>query len=154
MLSIEVHVPHSLASLRISQLATQVVRLAGDLTASGNLLVSDLALTSARWQVLASVLERPATVASIARELGLTRQSVLSSARRLVDDGLAELVQNPGHRRARLLAATRRGARVMAEVRRRHEAWAQRLAQAVAGDEVAVARRVLHQLEDHLRTID
>lgn len=143
--------PHSLASLRVSQLATQIIRLAGDLSASGDRLVSDLGLSSARWQVLATVSQRPATVASVARELGLSRQSVLRSARRLVDDGLAALVPNPDHRRARLLAPTARGARILAEVGRRHEAWAQRLVGDLGVGELATACRVLHRVEQRLQ---
>ncbi|MBW2527938.1 MAG: MarR family transcriptional regulator, partial [Deltaproteobacteria bacterium] len=57
--------PHNLASLRVSQLATQILRLSGDLSSSGDRLVSDLGLTSARWQVLSVVSERPATAAAI-----------------------------------------------------------------------------------------
>lgn len=142
--------PHSLASLRVSQLATQVLSLHGHLTADGDRLVADLGLTRARWQVLAAVLDRPTTVAAIARELGLTRQSVQRTARLLVDENLAALQPNPDHRRARLLAPTSRGERIMTEVRRRHELWAQRLAQAIASDEVATACRVLHRLEELL----
>ena len=143
--------PHSLASLRVSQLATQVLSLYGHLTAEGDRLVADLGLTRARWQVLAAVLDRPTTVAAIARELGLARQSVQRTARLLVDENLAALQPNPDHRRAGLLAPTSRGEHIMAEVRRRHEIWAQRLAQAIASDEVATACRVLHRLEELLR---
>lgn len=144
--------PHNLASLRVSQLATQILRLSGDLSSSGDRLVSDLGLTSARWQVLGVVSERPATAAAIARELGLARQSVLRSARRLVDDGLAELVPNPDHRRARRLRPTALGERALAEVRRRHEGWAQRVAGELGADELATACRVLHLLGQNLRT--
>lgn len=146
--------PHSLASLRASQLSTQVLRLSLDLAESGDRLVADLGLTSARWQVLGVVMERPSTVASIARELGLARQSVLRSARRLVKDGLAVLAPNPDHRRARLLGPTAHGARAMAEVRLRHEAWAQRIAGELGADELATACRILHVLEQNLSEVE
>lgn len=142
---------HSLASLRASELATRIVGLSGDLSAAADALVVDLGLTRARWQVLAAVHDRPATVAAVARELGLTRQSVRRSASRLVADGLAEQLPNRHHRRADLLAATVRGAEALASARRRHEAWAQEIADAVADHDLAAACRALHRLEQLVR---
>jgi DNA-binding MarR family transcriptional regulator len=126
------------------------VGLSGDLSAVGDALVSDLGLSRARWQVLAAVHDCPATVAAVARQLGLTRQSVQRSASRLVADGLAELAPNPHHRRADLLAATAKGAEALASARRRHEAWAQKIADALADHDLAAACRVLHRLQQLL----
>ena len=62
--------------------------------------------TAARWHVLSVLSEGPRTVSSIARRLGLARQSV----RRVVDDlaagGQVQRWDNPDHRRAALVALT------------------------------------------------
>lgn len=142
--------PHSLASLRVSQIATQIVHLHSAISAAGDALVDDLGLTRARWEVLATVHDHPATVAAVARELGLARQSVQRSALRLLENGLAELRPNPHHRTADLLAATAAGAEALAVARRRHEAWAQEMADAIADDDLAAACRALHRLEQRL----
>ena len=69
-------------------------------------------LTTARWQVLGAVLHEPLTVAAIARDMGLARQSVQRTANLLVEEGLCEYVPNPAHRRAKLLSATDHGLRL------------------------------------------
>jgi DNA-binding MarR family transcriptional regulator len=68
-------------------------------------------LTSARWQVLGAVAlaERPLTVPQIARRIGLTRQSVHATAKRLIRDGLLELAPNADHRRSQLVRLTDAG---------------------------------------------
>ncbi len=53
---------------------------AGLLTAAGDVLARPAGQTSARWQVLAAVEDAPATVADVARALGLARQSVQREA--------------------------------------------------------------------------
>src|SRR5687768_16516150 len=77
--------------------ATKVIlstfRANGLLLSAGDALTADADLTSARWQVLGAIAlaERPLTVPQIARRMGLTRQSVHATVKRLVDDGMLEL---------------------------------------------------------------
>src|ERR1700727_4094070 len=85
----------------ITDLVLETFRLNGRLLASGDVLVADLGLTSARWQVLGAIALSPVplSVAQIARNMGLTRQAV----QRLVNEmDAAEMVQfrpNPHHHR-------------------------------------------------------
>src|SRR5688572_20378740 len=79
--------------------------------AAGDRLARPAELSSARWQVLGVVDHGPATVASVARTMGLTRQSVQLTANALVESGHVELVDNPDHRTARLIAITAAGRR-------------------------------------------
>src|ERR687891_2439908 len=81
-------------------------RANGLLLGAGDLIGAEQGLTSARWQVLGAIAlaERPLTVPQIARRMGLTRQSVHVTVRRLVDDGLLEFVANTDHRRSRLVS--------------------------------------------------
>jgi DNA-binding MarR family transcriptional regulator len=90
------------AALAVFKLNGQFLDLADDLT-------GPVGLTAAWWQVLGAVLPAPLPVAGIAREMGITRQSVQRIADLLVDRGLAEYRDNPAHRRAKLLACTEAG---------------------------------------------
>src|ERR687897_3324744 len=95
--------------------ATEVIlstfRANGLLVASGDLLSAGGGLTAARWQVLGAIAlaERPLTVPQIARRMGLTRQSVHATVKRLVRDGLLEQTPNADHRRSRLVSMTEAG---------------------------------------------
>lgn len=142
---------HTLAGLRFTELALLTLRLNGVLLRAADELVADLGLTGSRWQVLAEIREAPATVAHLARRLGLTRQSVQRSADRLVTDGLARFVANPHHKRSPLLGVTGEGRRVMEAVRRRHAAWANQAAEGLSAADLASTCRLLGAVEARLR---
>ncbi|MCC3765043.1 MarR family transcriptional regulator [Glycomyces sp. TRM65418] len=133
-------------ALAVSDLAIEVFRANGALLAAGDALTAPAGLTSARWQVLGVIDHGPATVADVARTMGLRRQSVRQTADALVADGLATFHDNPCHRRARLLAPTDAGRRALAEVERAHAEWADRLAAALDPAAVAAATAALRAL--------
>src|SRR5712692_10354297 len=62
----------------LTELMLEVFRLNGRLLTSGDRLVADIGLTSARWQVLGAVAlaGNRLPVAHIPRNMGLTRQAV------------------------------------------------------------------------------
>lgn len=97
----------------LSSLALEVFRCNGALIASGDSLVAPLGLTSARWQVLGAVMEARGqlSVASIARNMGLVRQSVQRVVNDLAALGLVQIEPNPHHRRAHLVKLTQEGER-------------------------------------------
>ena len=81
----------------LGAVAIRVLRLAGPLTAAGDALARPAGQTSARWQVLAALENAPATVADVARMLGLARQSVQRVADVLAAEGLISYDDNPDH---------------------------------------------------------
>lgn len=97
----------------LSKLALEVFRCNGALIACGDALVAPLGLTSARWQVLGAVIEARGqlSVASIARNMGLVRQSVQRVVNDLASLGLVRIEPNPHHRRAHLVQLTPEGER-------------------------------------------
>ena len=129
-----------------TQLVLAVFRLNGALVATGDHLVGDLGLSTARWQVLGMIVGGPLTVSGIARRMGLSRQSVQRTANCLVQDGFAEAVANPDHQTARLYRLTPVGKRVMGEVGLRQQAWAERLATGLAAPSLEDAEHLLHLL--------
>ncbi|MFT4278917.1 MAG: MarR family winged helix-turn-helix transcriptional regulator [Rhodopseudomonas sp.] len=104
-------------------LVLEVFRLNGALIRFGDALVKPLGLTSARWQVLGSVAHGRGTfsVARLADNMGLARQSVQRIVDELAEAGLVGFAPNPAHKRAKLVALTPRGERVFKQA---SELWA------------------------------
>lgn len=100
-------------------------------------------LTAAWWQVLGAVLRGPLTVSGVAREMGLTRQSVQRVADLLVAHGLAEYQPNPAHARAKLLAPTEAGWAAIGKLRDGTLAWAASITETVGEDDLRHAVRTM-----------
>ena len=94
----------------LSAAAITTFKLNGQFLALAEELARPAGLTAAWWQVLGAVLAEPLTVAGIAREMGITRQSVQRVADILAERGLARYLSNPAHRRAKLLPRPNRAA--------------------------------------------
>ena len=135
----------------LSALAKTVFRLNGQLVAVGEDLAIPSGMTGAWWQVLGTVLRTPMSVSDIAREIGVTRQSVQRIADLLVEGRLAEYRSNPAHRRAKLLTPTDAGRTSVLRITPGHAAFAARLAEemgvAAMEEALGVVRRVSEALE-------
>jgi DNA-binding MarR family transcriptional regulator len=94
--------------------------------------------------------EKPLTVPQIARRMGLTRQSVHATVKRLVDDGLLELAPNADHRRSQLVSLSERGRAKYASLDARQASWVNRLARTFDRSELETTARVLDQLARRL----
>jgi DNA-binding MarR family transcriptional regulator len=128
----------SAAGDALSALVVRVFRLAGVLTAEGDAL--------ARWQVLAAIEHGPATVARIARALGLARQSVQRVADLLERDGLAVYEDNPEHQRAKLFRLTPAGRSALRTIQAAQRLWAEGLAAPIGEADLRRACRTLDRL--------
>ncbi|MGW8488887.1 MarR family winged helix-turn-helix transcriptional regulator [Streptomyces sp. NPDC055886] len=141
----------------LSRAALTVFRLNGQFLSVADELARPGGLTSAWWQVLGAVLVEPLPVAGIARTMGITRQSVQRIADLLVERGLAEYVENPAHRRAKLLRTTGAGRDAVARIGPPHAEFAARLAGEVGAEDLAETVRVLERLSgalDSLAAVD
>jgi DNA-binding MarR family transcriptional regulator len=114
-----------------TRLVLLVFRLNGLLLAAGDRLAAPAGQTSARWQVMGVIDHAPMTVAGIARVMGLRRQSVQRTADLLAADGVAEYLDNPADRRARLLTLTPRGRRALRAIERAQFEWARNHGEAI-----------------------
>jgi DNA-binding MarR family transcriptional regulator len=132
--------------------ATEVIlstfRANGLLLAAGDRLAAEHGLTSARWQVLGAIAlaQRPLTVPQIARRMGLTRQSVHVTIKRLVADGLVELAPNADHRRSQLVSLTELGSAEYSAIDDTQAAWVNELAGGLRRSELETTTRVLGEL--------
>ncbi len=143
---------HSPRGEALTDLVLAVFRLNGRLLTAGDRLVSDLGLTSARWQVLGAIALAPnlQPVAWLARSMGLNRQGVQRIVNEMRQDGLVELRPNPHHRRAHLVALTKRGEDAFASAGRLQAPWANALARGIGPEEFTKTRRLLATLCERL----
>ena len=104
----------------------ELFRLNGILLSEGDRITRDLELSSARWQVLGALelADRPRSVSQIAREMGLTRQSVQRVVNELSDYGLLAFQDNPDHRRSKNVVLTTKGRKAFRAAMRRQAQWA------------------------------
>jgi DNA-binding MarR family transcriptional regulator len=128
-----------------TELVLEVFRFNGRLVFVGNRMTRELGLSTARWQTLGAIAlaERPLTVAEIARNMGLQRQSVQRTVDMLVNAGLVVTQDNPNHQRARLVLFTKKGRGVYAEAIAIQIGWANRTAASVPEADL---RRAVHVL--------
>jgi DNA-binding MarR family transcriptional regulator len=140
------------AGTAATEVILSIFRTNGLLLASGDQLGAGEDLSSARWQVMGAIAlaEHPVTVPQIARRMGITRQSVHATVKRLTADGLVELAPNVDHRRSSLVRLTELGERKYAALDRRQIEWVNRLARGIARSELETTARVLADLSTRL----
>ncbi len=102
------------SALTVEVFRTRALRLQG-----AESLAQSVGLTSAKWQILGMLANSPATVASVARMVGLTRQSVQQTADAMEAEGLITFAENPHHRRAQLMEPTAAARAALAKLRPR-----------------------------------
>jgi DNA-binding MarR family transcriptional regulator len=136
----------------LTDLIIGVFRLNGALLVSGDALVADLGLTSARWQVLGAIALSPVPlpVAHLGRNMGLTRQAVQRSVDEMRNDGLVRLDPNPHHRRAMLVTMTELGSSAYRAASERQERWADVLAAGLSPEDIEAASLLMRELQRRL----
>jgi DNA-binding MarR family transcriptional regulator len=92
------------------------------------------------------VADGPATVAQIARTMGLARQSVQRVADLLEQDGLTAYETNPSHRRAQIVRVTPRGLRTLRTIQETQRAWADDVASEIGEADLRKANEVVGRL--------
>ena len=136
----------------VTELIVEVFRLNGRLLAAGDVLVGDIGLTSARWQVLGAIALSPVPlpVAHLARNMGLARQSVQRLVGEMERDGLVRAAPNPHHRRASLILLTERGEAAYRTAMTRQGHWAEHLAAGLTPQDISATTDLLRRLRRHL----
>ncbi|HEV3309122.1 MAG TPA: MarR family transcriptional regulator [Chloroflexota bacterium] len=139
--------PHiSPAGEVLTSLIVPVIRLEAYFSRAGETIAAAGGQTLARWLVLETVGEVPATVAQIARGLGYTRQSVQRVADLLAHDRLTQYAVNPAHQRSQLVRITPRGRKTLASIQRAQRVWADRTGSEIGEAELRQASSVVDNL--------
>jgi DNA-binding MarR family transcriptional regulator len=97
-------------------LIADVAELMGRSRTTSDVLARAAGQTVARWHLMSVLSGRPQSVASAARRLGLTRQSVQRVANDLLADALVVATPDPNDARAPQLALTSRGEALVADL--------------------------------------
>ena len=136
----------------LTEIMLAVFRVNGRLLESGDDLVRDLGLTSARWQVLGAVAlaDKPLTAPQIAEAMGITRQGAQKQLNRMVKEGIFEQRRNPRHERSPFYALTEKGRRLYAEADALQSGWANRLATGLTRNDLENTLNILNALSDRL----
>lgn len=143
---------HTPAGSALTDLVLELFRLNNRLLTAGDRLVAELGLTSARWQVLGTIVatDRPQPVAWLARDMGANRQNVQRIVNDLEREGLIQFRVNPHHRRAQLVVLTDAGRKTFDDAMRLQKPWINDLADGLRVFDVETTHRVLALLREKL----
>ncbi len=136
----------------VTTLILDVFRLNGRLQLAGDRLVSELGLTSARWQILGAIAysDRPESVAWHARTMGVHRQGVQRIINEMSKEGIVEIQPNPHHKRAHLVVLTQMGQELYEAAIARQIPWVNELSEGLSPDDIATAQKVVVRLKARL----
>lgn len=135
----------------ITELLLAIFLVNGRLIRAGDNLLEDLGLTGARWQVLGAIKDTPKTVAQIARKYESSRQGVLWIVQSLLKEGFVEYVDNPDHKRSKLLVLTEHGQQTYNEIDRRQRKWSNEIGAAFSLEEVQLTTQCIHRLGEFIK---
>lgn len=146
----------TVAGTALSETVLDLMRLNSRLLAAGDRLVAGLGLTSARWQVLGTVVDaqHPQPVAWLARDMGANRQNVQRIVNDLERDGHVRFQPNPHHRRAHLVVLTAKGQQAYDDAMRLQAPWMNELSEGLSPDDIAATRQLLVVLRERLERAD
>ena len=139
-------VKHTAAGAVLTDLIIPVIQLEAHFSRAGEAIAATAGQTMARWLTLEMVADRPATVAQVARRLGLTRQSVQRIADLLETDGLTEYADNPEHQTSKLIRLTPAGRQTLRTIQAAQRAWSNAVGARIGEANLRQASRVVDQL--------
>lgn len=140
------------AGAAVTELILDLFNLNNRMLAAGDKLVGGLGLTSARWQVLGTIVaaHQPQPVAWLARDMGANRQNVQRIVNDLEQAGLVALESNPHHRRASLVVLTDKGKQAFNTAMQLQAPWINKLSEGLRVEDIKRARVVMTTLLQNL----
>jgi DNA-binding MarR family transcriptional regulator len=132
-------------------LCLEVLNAGFKLRAAGKKTDAVTAWGGGTWGLLRGlVLNGPMTVPEIARARPVARQHIQKLVNELAADGLVEMIDNPAHKRSRLVTITRKGRAHYNAVSRRIGQMTEELAAGIPVSELRQAERVVAQISGRL----
>lgn len=119
--------------------------------AAGEALARPTGHSFPRYLVLRGAHAAPASVAELARRLRLARQGVQRMADAMAAEGLIAYIDNPRHRRAKLVKITEAGQAALEQLSAAQREWARELGQRVGVRKLTQANELLDEV---LRVVD
>ena len=142
------------AGRALTDLVLDLFRLTSRILTAGDRLVADLGLTSARWQVLGTIVAtgRSQPVAWLARDMGANRQNVQRIVNDLEKEGWVTYQTNPHHRRAQLVVLTDAGRKAFEDAMRLQAPWINKLTDGLRVPDIEVTHKVIATLRRRLES--
>jgi DNA-binding MarR family transcriptional regulator len=140
------------AGRAVTNVVLELFRLNNRMLNAGDRLVANLGLTSARWQVLGTIVatERAQPVSWLARDMGGNRQNLQRIVNDLAAEGLVAFEPNPHHRRAQLVVLTDKGRETYSAAMNVQTPWINRLADGLRVVDIETTREVISTLRERL----
>lgn len=139
------------AGRALFELGMEVIHTYFRLRAAGEKIGATTPAGAGSWGLLRSLArEGPQTVPQLARARPVSRQHIQMLANELAGQGLVEFVDNPAHKRSRLVRITARGRERLAEVSRRIEDAYETIAPGMDERAIRDAAAVLAELRARL----
>ncbi|MCX2761075.1 MarR family transcriptional regulator [Vibrio sp. Sgm 22] len=135
-----------------TKIALEIFKVSGLLNAEGDKLTEELGLSSARWKVMGAIEKSDdlVTVSQIARIMGQSRQATQRVTDIMVKDGLLTWLDNPNHKKAKLVNMTEKGKEAYALLDKKQEVWAENGAEGIERDELDKALITLKKMATFL----
>ncbi len=140
------------ASEAMQELMLETISTFFLLRAAGKRIGAVTASDGGYWGMLRSLkLQGPQTVPQIARSRPVSRQHIQKLANEMIVEGVIEWVDNPAHRRSKLLRLTSKGEASFQEISERIAQSAERVAEGMDAEELQISVRVLRQFGEKLK---
>ncbi|WP_215407054.1 MarR family winged helix-turn-helix transcriptional regulator [Vibrio gigantis] len=135
-----------------TKIALEIFKVSGLLNAEGDKLTEELGLSSARWKVMGAIEKSDGlvTVSQIARIMGQSRQATQRVTDIMVKDGLLTWLDNPNHKKAKLVNMTEKGKEAYVLLDKKQEVWAESGAEGIERDELDKALITLKKMATFL----
>ncbi|WP_375750076.1 MarR family winged helix-turn-helix transcriptional regulator [Vibrio sp. HN007] len=134
-----------------TQVVLEIFKVSGMLNAEGDALTKEFGLSSARWKVMGAIVKSNAalTVPQIGRTMGQSRQATQRIVDVMTKDGMLLQVDNPHHKKAKLVDLTEEGRRVYDQLDIKQFAWAAKGAEDITTSELEITLATLEKMAHH-----
>lgn len=131
-----------------TEIVLEVFKLGGLLVTEGDELTKEVGLSSARWKVLGALAytEEPMTVPQIANTMGQTRQSVQRLTDAMEKTEILEYRINPRHKKAKLVALSKKGKEVFEILEQKQIPWANSNSEDFSVQDMEATLKVLRKM--------
>jgi DNA-binding MarR family transcriptional regulator len=139
---------HSKEGQMFTEIVLEIFKLSGLLVTEGDALTKDLGLSSARWKVLGALAlsNTSMTVPQIAHSMGQSRQSVQRLTDALEKDGFIDYLNNPHHKKAKLVMLSQKGKEIYKLLDKKQIPWANSAATGISFSDMQTALSVLRKM--------
>jgi DNA-binding MarR family transcriptional regulator len=137
----------------LGELLNEIAYTYFPLRAAGDAMTARFGQTTAEWGLMRSLdAKGPMTVATLARSRPVARQWIQRLANQLAKDGLIEFVDNPDHKRAKLMRITPAGQKLLRRIGAAYEIWVCEMKRDFDERQMHVALDLLCRLRQRLTT--